>query len=197
MKSADRRTALIVLIVAAVLTGFYLLVIGPAWSEWSRLGVERSKLNREISVRKAAANRPDQTELERSLRPQFGRLLESHSEVTHTAAKIQELGTICAVSGMEIGSYHPLATSLADDHWRRFPLKVVLTGSLAELTDTLFRISNQQRLLDVERLDIRRKAKGGALSCDLLLATYAYSSEPLRKTRRRATTRASLTEVSR
>ncbi|NCO41712.1 MAG: hypothetical protein AUJ96_31120 [Armatimonadetes bacterium CG2_30_66_41] len=184
----SRRERKIVLagVGAAALVGLFLKFVDPAWTEWNRLQQELTAQQRELDRRKAATNQPDYTELASQVRPQFGALLDSDSEAAHVGAKMQAMERICQISGLQIGSYHPLAPSIADDHWRRHSVKVTVEGNVAALTDALFRISNDaQMLLDVQRLDIRHKSDREAdLSCDLLLATYSYSEAPLRQKRR-------------
>ncbi len=184
--SGRERKIVLAGVVTAALVGLYLKFVDPAWAEWNRLQQELTKQQRELDRRKAAANQPDYTELASRVRPQFGALLDSDSEAAHVGAKMQAMERICQISGLQIDSYHPLAPSIADDHWRRHPVKVTVGGSVAALTDALFRINNDAlMLLDVQRLDVRRKSdQGSDLSCDLLLATYSYSETPLRQKRR-------------
>lgn len=187
MKLSAREGKLVAAgLVVAVLIVAYLKVVDPAWREWNELTIDLANQRRELAKLKAAGNQPDQSAMVAKIRPQFGALLTNDSEAAHAAAKIQALERICKVSGLRIRSYHPLASSLLDDHWRRYPLKVVVEGDIAELTDTLFRINNELMLMDVERMDIRRHSdRTDQLNCDLLLSTFSYSEKPLKKHRGR------------
>jgi len=183
--SAREGKLLLAGVVVAVLVVAYLKVVDPAWREWNELTLDLANQKRELARLKAAQHRPDYSSLEAKIRPQFGALLTNDSEAAHAAAKIQAMERICKVSGLRILSYHPLATSTVGDHWRRHPLKVLLEGDIAELTDTLFRINNELMLMDVERMDLRRQSdKTDQLNCDLLLSTFSYSEKPLRKRRK-------------
>ena len=163
----------------ALMVVFFFLVVDPQWSRLNELRAQESKLQRELrKLKQRTDEEPVGAGPGEQVRSQFGDLLTVTSEAAHAAKIIDTVSQLARESGVRILAYHPRAKRLDDDHWVRFPMELTVEGTIAELTDLLYRLTFHPWLLDVERVTFRtRSGQSRVLNCDLVVSSSAFVKE--------------------
>jgi type IV pilus assembly protein PilO len=172
----------LVLIIAGV---FYWYVYQPKTKEIKQLEAERDNLEKEIQQALAmqAILEDLQREvllLEEQLQELLG-LLPDHEQMAELLISVEGLAT---QTGLEVLSFNPQPEVPHEDFYGEAPVKLKIRGTYHELGKFFQKIANEQRILNIEGLQMREIPQtgvaGDSIDADFNCIAYWFMKPPVK-----------------
>lgn len=170
MNPNDRNTLILgVLIILAVLLGFYFLLLGPIRSQFSDLVAEREskaaqlqQLQQQVAESEAIAkNAPD---IERRLL-ELSKRIPTQPEVPSFVVQVQEISDAAGVTQLSIQPGEAAPPEGGGD-FSGIPITMTFEGTYEQLQDFMVRLQNLVRLVAVTDVSYESAEEGGSTTLD-------------------------------
>lgn len=171
------RLVLVVIIIAAVLTGGYFFLIQDQLEELERLEQEEQTLrDRFESRQERAANLDDYKEQLEEMRANFGsmlRQLPGEAEVPNLLTDISETAT---ASGLESELFDPKGEQ-EQDFYAELPYELRMTGTYHEFGQFANDVAKLPRIVTLHDIKIIPQEDSDDLEVEMVAKTYRYLGE--------------------
>lgn len=171
MNPNDRNTLILgVLIILAVLIGFYFLLLGPLRSEFAGLSEERDGKEAELEqlqqqVRELEAIADNSPDVERQLL-ELSKRVPTQPEVPSFVVQVEEISEAAGVTQLSIEPGEAAPPESGGD-FSSIPITMMFEGTYEQLQDFMVRLQNLVRLVAVSEVSYEgADPEGGGTTTD-------------------------------
>lgn len=176
-----QKVLILFLVMAGIVTAFFLMIYQPTSDEIANLQQEASSLDREEDRLRAV--RESQAELEAQLHELNQQLQVAREKLPQSAEipdLLQRVYNQAQTAGLTIETFRRHSDVSRDD-FIEIPVAMELTGTFDEVANFFFFVGRMTRIINIQDLSVSRRGSGmsndGELSVSARATTYRWSPD--------------------
>jgi type IV pilus assembly protein PilO len=174
-----RRIILGALLATLVLSGYWVVLLKPAWEEQNRARAELLRLEPEAErTRRMAAQRPALEQEIKLLEARLFRAVQQLPAEKEIPSLLTRLAALGREIGLEVSSFRP-GNPVVRDFYTEVPVQLKVVGSYNTLGILFERLARLDRIVNVADMTIRPADKGqrsgASIQAEFGVITYTYT----------------------